>query len=221
MKLSSRSVLIEALKTVIDVSKCGSANQMADVCQKIGGATRRTVCVNRYFMNHQLWCRWLQTVRMEQCHAPELPCNYIDPLLKSACLQVNTVHCSGEQDKQFYFQPHAVFHSMNGQEKPTTKYVFTFYRQFKRKMRNFQCKHLGGFCMRMLLYFLLFFRSTTLSAYLRTHMRWGSSNLKYWHCLSYEALKRIFQDGLHIDSFKLPVACSCRISNTRWKIWSK
>ena len=29
-----------------------------------------------------------QTVRMEQCHAPELPCNYIDPLLKSACLQV-------------------------------------------------------------------------------------------------------------------------------------
>ena len=43
MKLSSRSVLIEALKTVIDVSKCGSANQMADVCQKIGGATRRTV----------------------------------------------------------------------------------------------------------------------------------------------------------------------------------
>ena len=115
---------------------------MADVCQKIGGATRRTVYVNRYFMNHQLWCRWFQTVRMEQCHAPELPCNYIDPLLKSACLQVNTVHCSGEQDKQFYFQPHGVFHSMNGQEKPTTKYVFTFYRQFKRKMRNFQCKQL-------------------------------------------------------------------------------
>ena len=25
---------------------------------------------------------------MEQCHAPELPCNYIDPLLKSSCLQV-------------------------------------------------------------------------------------------------------------------------------------
>ena len=105
-----------------------------------------------------------------------------------------------------------------GRKSQTLKYVFTF---FKRKMRNFQCKHLGGFCMRMLLYFLLFFRSTTLSAYLRTHMRWGSSNLKYWHCLSYEALKRIFQDGLHIDSFKLPVACSCRISNTRWKIWSE
>ena len=106
-----------------------------------------------------------------------------------------------------------------GRKSQPLKYAFTFYRQFKRKMRNFQCKHLGGFCMRMLLYFLLFFRSTTLSAYLRTHMRWGSSNLKY--CLSYEALIRIFQDGLHIDSFKMPVACSCRISNTRWKIWSK
>jgi len=65
---------------------------------------------------------YTQTVRMEQCHAPELPCNYIDPLLKSSCLQ---------------------------------KYNF----------------------VRLLAY--------------------------------------TYEDGLHIDSFKLPVACSCRVSNKR------
>jgi len=65
---------------------------------------------------------YTQTVRMEQCHAPELPCNYIDPLLKSACLQ---------------------------------KYNF----------------------VRLLAY--------------------------------------TYEDGLHIDSFKLPVACSCRVYNKR------
>ena len=110
-----------------------------------------------------------------------------------------------------------------GRKSQPLKYVFTFYRQFKRKMRNFQCEQLiwGDSAWECFYTFFCFFRSTTLSAYLRTHMRWGSSNLKHWHCLSYEALKRIFQDGLHIDSFKLPVACSCRISNTRWKIWSK
>ena len=32
-----------AMKTVIDASKCGSANQTLDVCQKMGGATGRTM----------------------------------------------------------------------------------------------------------------------------------------------------------------------------------
>ena len=48
----------------------------------------------------------------------------------------------------------------------------------------------------------------------------SSSHMKLWFigALSYEALViigAIFQDGLHIDSFKLPVACSCRVSNKR------
>ena len=30
-----RSVLMEAMETVIDASKCGNANQTADVCQRI------------------------------------------------------------------------------------------------------------------------------------------------------------------------------------------
>ena len=49
-----------------------------------------------------------QTVRMEQCHAPELPCNYIDPLLKSACLQVvfvpNPLALESESENQPVFR---------------------------------------------------------------------------------------------------------------------
>ena len=103
-----------------------------------------------------------QTVRMEQCHAPELPCNYIDPLLKSSCLQVkHTIYGDNFERKSSISDEdsndgNGDINVMNMHWSCSVDYtpVVTF--------------HFGFSCLKI----SFLFRSTTLSGYLRTHTRW-------------------------------------------------